>query len=168
MNRKKYLCRIWCKVPPVLFTILFSLFTIPAGAQNGAQTDSLTIRDVFKAMPDSLVPYLTTNNRLDMMDFMDAKMKAVVKNVLEGESEMVFLSDDSLCVKMNEAVVLELKMEKTDTSMAVCMKKTYNTAGHQKEVITQRFTSSWCPVSLPSSSSTLLRRDEEVMEKPHF
>ena len=164
MIRKKYLYRIWCKVVPVLFTIHFSLFTSLAGAQNAAQT----IRDVFKAMPDTLTPYLTTNNRLDMMDFMDARMKAVVNNGLGGETEMTFLSEDSLCVKMNEAYMVELKLEKADTSMQVCMKKTYITSEHQKEVITQRFTSSWHPISEPSTLSTLLRRDEEVFDKPHF
>ena len=56
------------------------------------------VREVFKSMPDSLAPYLTTNNRLDMIDFMDAKMKSVVTNLLEGETEMLALTDDSLSV----------------------------------------------------------------------
>ncbi|MBR6998224.1 MAG: DUF3256 family protein, partial [Prevotella sp.] len=40
--------------------------------------------DLFKAMPDSLMPYLTKNNRLDMIDFMEANMKAEITNQLEG------------------------------------------------------------------------------------
>ena len=35
-----------------------------------------TMAAVFKEMPDSLFPYLTHNSRLDMLDFMEAKMKA--------------------------------------------------------------------------------------------
>ena len=45
-------------------------FTSQASAQD------LMIRDVFKQMPDSLMPYLSQNNRLDFIDFLDANMKA--------------------------------------------------------------------------------------------
>lgn len=157
-----------------MIVLPFSFFISTSQAQ--------TISDVFKAMPDSLTPYLTTNNRLDLLDFMEAKMKAVVNNELGGETEMTFLSDDSLCVKMNDALTFELKLEKSVSntqsqvldsadsadSVVICLKKTYKTTGHQKEVITQRFSSSWCPVSKPSVTSTLLRRDDEVFDKPYF
>ena len=43
-----------------------------------ASAQDLKIRDVFKQMPDSLMPYLTGNNRLDFIDFMDSNMKASV------------------------------------------------------------------------------------------
>ncbi len=157
-----------------MIVLPFSFFISTSQAQ--------TISEVFKAMPDSLTPYLTTNNRLDLLDFMEAKMKAVVNNELGGETEMTFLSDDSLCVKMNDALTFELKLEKSVSntqsqvldsadsadSVVICLKKTYKTTGHQKEVITQRFSSSWCPVSKPSVTSTLLRRDDEVFDKPYF
>ena len=61
-----------------------------------AQQSDLSVRDALKLMPDSLVPYLSLNNRLDMVDFMDAKMRAAVDNSLGGESEMTFLSDELL------------------------------------------------------------------------
>lgn len=151
-----------------MIVLPFSFFISTSQAQ--------TISEVFKAMSDSLTPYLTTNNRLDLLDFMEAKMKAVVNNELGGETEMTFLSDDSLCVKMNDALTFELKLEKSVStqvldsadsadSIVICLKKTYKTSGHQKEVITQRFSSSWCPVSKPSVTSTLLRRDDEVFDK---
>ena len=81
-----------------------------------AQQADLSIRDALKLMPDSLVPYLTVNNRLDMIDFMDAKMKAAVDNALTGETEMIYLSDDSLAIKMSEASLLTMKVVKQDTT----------------------------------------------------
>ena len=100
----------------IIFLILqFSFLTSPA--QN--------VREVFKSMPDSLTPYLSMNNRLDMMDFMDAGMKAVVTNQLGGDTEMTFLSDDSLSVKMNETLLLDLKLQKQDTATVVILKRTY-------------------------------------------
>ena len=133
-----------------------------------AQTDSLTIRQVFNTMPDSLTAYLTTNNKLDMIDFMDAKMKATVNNKLGGESQMLYLSDDSLCVKMSAALQMELWLERTDTAAVVVLKRTYQMTGCQKEVLVNRFTSSWHPIGDAIVQSTLLRRDDEVFAKPHF
>lgn len=133
-----------------------------------AQTKPLNIREVFKQMPDSLLPYLTNNNRLDMMDFMDAKMKAAVDNMLGGESEMTFLSDDSLCIKMSDAMTLELKLQTENNEQIIMMKRTYQTAKRQKEILINSFSSSWRPISEVSLESTLLKRDDEVISKPHL
>ena len=40
----------------------------------------LKMRDVFNHMPDSLMPYLSHNNRLDFIDFIDSNMKSEVRN----------------------------------------------------------------------------------------
>lgn len=130
-----------------------------------AQGDSLNIREAFKQMPDSLLPYLTQNNRLDMMDFMDAKMKAAVDNLLGGESEMLFLSDDSLCIKMNESMNMELKMLRDEIEPIILMKRTYKISERQKEILIGRYSSSWRSISEISVESTLLKRDEDVIEK---
>ena len=126
------------------------------------------VRELFKTMPDSLAPYLTVNNRLDMMDFVDAGMKAIVTNQLGGDTEMTFLSDDSLSVKMNSAFLLDLKIQKQDTTTVVCLKRTYLTQKGQYEVVSQTFTSYWHPLSKPVVESTLSKRDDELMTLPHF
>ena len=36
-----------------------------------ASADGVKIRDVFREMPDSLMPYLSLNNRLDFIDFIE-------------------------------------------------------------------------------------------------
>ena len=126
------------------------------------------VRELFKTMPDSLAPYLTVNNRLDMMDFVDAGMKAIVTNQLGGDTEMTFLSDDSLSVKMNSAFLLDLKIQKQDTTTVVCLKRTYLTQKGQYERVSQTFTSYWRPLSKPVVESTLSKRDDELMTLPHF
>ena len=127
-----------------------------------------TIRDVFRTMPDSIMPYLTKNAKLDMMDFMNANMKAAVNNELGGESQMLFLSDDSLAVKLSDALMLELFLEKVDTNMVIAMKRTYKIKERHEEVLINRFSSSWRPMSESLVRSTLLGRDDEVFSKPHF
>ena len=147
---------------------LFLLFLLCSSVACMAQMQTQTARELFKSMPDSLVPYLSTNNRLDMIDFMDAKMKAVVTNSLGGETEMVFLSDDSLAVKMNESSLLSMKTMQVDTAMIVVLHRTYYTKRNQYEVVSQTFNSYWLPLSKPVIESTLLKRDDDLRNLPHF
>ena len=83
--------------------------------------DTLTVRKVFAEMPDAVVPYLTTNNRLDMLDF----MKAEVTNDLGGKSLMTALSDDSISIRLNEASQLDMLLltatEEIDSCRQVLM-----------------------------------------------
>ena len=141
---------------------LLVILLISVAAIGQAQT----IRDAFKAMPDSLTPYLTANNRLDMLDFMDAKMKAVVTNELDGQTEMLFLSDDSLSIKMSNALTLELKVEQIDTTTVLRLKRIYHVNHDRAQTILTRYdTSTWQALSTEVLSSTLQRRDEEIKNK---
>ena len=74
----------------------------------------LKMRDVFNHMPDSLMPYLSHNNRLDFIDFIDSNMKSEVRNKLGGTSEMTALTDDSLAIRMSDALQVNLLLMKLD------------------------------------------------------
>ena len=91
-----------------LLAIMFAAMMGQASAQD------MLIRDVFKQMPDSLMPYLTQNNRLDFIDFMDSNMKAVVTNRLTGTSEMTALTDDSLSIRMSDGLRVDLLLMTLD------------------------------------------------------
>ena len=60
----------------VLTTLLSAQTVASADSLTTAQADSLTAADIFRQLPDSLTPYLSQNNRLDMLDFMSANMQA--------------------------------------------------------------------------------------------
>jgi len=144
------------------------LFVILMGACLPVMAQRPNIRDVFKAMPDSLTPYLTTNNRLDLMDFLDASMKSSVGNMMEGQTEMVSLTDDSLSLVMNEVMTLDLWTEPVDTGTVICLRRTYRLNSRQQQVVEERFSRDWLSIKKKTSISTLLRRDEDIREKPHF
>ena len=91
---------------------LFAAFLALIVSQASAQT--LTIRDVFKQMPDSLMPYLTKNDRLDFIDFIDSDMKAEVTNRMSGNSEMTSVSDDSLSIRMSDALRVDMLLMTLD------------------------------------------------------
>lgn len=86
-----------------LLPILTAIFmALPLNAEL------LKARDALSQMPDSIIPYLSKNNRLDLIDFMDSGMKARVQNSFDGYTELVALADDSLTLRLNEASVLKL------------------------------------------------------------
>lgn len=61
-------------------------------------------------MPDTLFPYLSRNNKLDMVDFMESGMKAEVNNIFGGMSEMTVLTDSFCAITLNEAVTVEMRL----------------------------------------------------------
>ena len=149
------------KVLLLLFTLCFAL---------GSHAQEKTMSEFFKAMPDSLLPYLTTNNRLDMLDFMEAKMKAEVTNLLEGKSEMTVLTCDSLSIRMSNVLRIDMKVvsvpEPVDSSTQVIrVVRTYQLNDKQSERVVDVYSTSWRRLSSVVEQSTLLRRDEELLTK---
>ncbi len=106
----------------ICFLFFFGILAAPA--------QEVTMRDVFSQMPDTIVPYLDKNNRLDFVDFIDSHMDAVVNNSLGGKSTMDTLTADYLSLKLNDASSLQMKLlpVKTPVDSAqqiVCLVRTY-------------------------------------------
>ena len=113
-----------------------------------APAQHLTIRDVFKSMPDSLMPYLSNNNRLDFIDFMDSNMRAVVRNSFGGMSEMTILADDSLSVRMSDALRIDIMLltldEPIDTiRQVVVFAESFLTDSVYGETVVKFYTPDW-------------------------
>ncbi len=68
------------------------------------------IRDYFSNMPDSIMPLLTKTDRLDMIDFLDNDMKAVVINRFKGSSELLELSDYYLNLNYTEKSNYQIRL----------------------------------------------------------
>ncbi len=105
------------------------IWAMMAALSVSAQT---TMRDVLRQMPDTLLPYLTENNRLDMIDFMDSGMRAEVSNIFDGKSELTRLTDNYARLWLNQAVTVEMQLfdvtEPVDSAtQIVCMVTTYGT-----------------------------------------
>ena len=80
------------------------------------------IRQWFTAMPDSVMPLLTKNNRLDFIDFVDCGMTAIVTNRLDGKSRMDTLTDDYLLVSYTSSCEVAMKLlPVNDSTDVLCM-----------------------------------------------
>lgn len=69
-----------------------------------------SMREVFRAMPDSILPTLTQTNRLDMLDFCEAKMRAAVTDRLDTECVLDTLCADYLSLSLGDGVRVEMKL----------------------------------------------------------
>ena len=149
---------------------------IMALANLNAQT--VLIRDLFAAMPDSILPTLSKTNRLDLIDFIDAKMRAEVDNALAGSTIMTALTNDSLSLRMSDALRVDMFLreagEETDSSRwVICVVRTYTLPSTQgQEQVARYYSVGWRPLSpvpplmhpLVLSPSTILREDEHLRE----
>ena len=160
-----------------LFTglLLLASLTVRAG--------ELKIQDVFKQMPNSVLPTLSENNRLDMLDFMASKMKAEVTNRLGDKSEMTVLTDTTLAIRMSEALQVEMLLLKPEDaagadSQVICLIETFGRDSLSLDSQVSFFTISWEKLNNPPQLSvsdqntisskkvlTILKRDEEILKK---
>ena len=98
-----------------LFIIHYSLFIVCATAQ-------IQMRDVFAAMPDSVLPLVTKNNRLDCIDFIENNMEAKVRNMLDEYVTLEALTSDYARFRTSAASLMELKLlPMSDSTSVLCI-----------------------------------------------
>ena len=150
---------------------------IPVGA-------SAQMADYFRKIPDSLLPTLSENNRLDMLDFMASNMKAEVTNRLGGKSEMTLLTDSTQSIQMSKALKVDMLLLTPETSAdpesedVICLIETFGVDSLSLESTVRFFTPTWQLLNEPPLLSvsdqniisskkvqTILKRDDEILKK---
>ena len=183
----------------VLAGILFFWIPVGASAQNAdsvyvdedevlvdvvVDTLYMAIADCFREIPDSLLPTLSRNNRLDMLDFVESKMKAEVTNRLGGKSEMTSLTDSTLSIQMSNALKVDMLLltpespADTNSEEVICMIETFGSDSLSLDSKVRFFTLSWELLNEPPQLSvsdkntisskkvqTILKWDEKILKK---
>lgn len=152
-----------------LSILLLLLMALNVSAQH-------KVGDLFREMPDSLLPLLTRNNRLDLIDFCEAQMKSEVQNHLEGTSVMIQLNNDSLHLRLNDALSIKLYLEEAletydSCQQVVCMVQTYRLASSdEEESVIDYYTVRWNRLAAPKLAATrrlphssILRQDDKLL-----
>ena len=109
-----------------IFLAILALSWVVTGAAQ------VTMRDVLRQLPDTLVPYLKENARLDFIDFIESNMKAEVSNILEGKSELTKLTDHYAMLSLTQTSKLEMRLldttEEVDSAhQLLCIVRSYGT-----------------------------------------
>ena len=145
------------------------LCTMSISGREGEATDSVasptvSIREAFKQMPTSLLPTLSENNRLDMIDFIDSNLKAEVDNLLGGKSEMTALSDDSISIKVSDALQMTVLLLKPlspidSIDQVICIAQTFGTDSLSLSTKIEYYSPEWVKLdSTPNFSSADKKR----------
>ena len=83
---------------------------------------STNMHTVFSNMKDEILPILTKNSRLDLIDYIDNNMQAKVRNRLDGFTTMETLTDNYCRIKLAENSSMEIKLlkrENNDTIISI-------------------------------------------------
>lgn len=88
----------------IIIIYVLSLFCVQMGAQD------LTASQLFRQMPDSLLPYLSQGNRLDLIDFVESGMESKVTDGLDGSVRLTKLTTDYLMLELSQSSSLEMKL----------------------------------------------------------
>lgn len=105
----------------LLFFILHSSLFI------GCAMAQPLMRDVFAAMPDSILPMVTKNNRLDCIDFIENNMEAKVRNVADEYVTLEALTKDYARFRTSAASIMEMKLLPVDSAFVLCIVTTAQT-----------------------------------------
>lgn len=73
------------------------------------------MKEIFTEMPDSILPLLSRNDRLDCVDFIENGIENTVINALKGQSRLTFLSPSIAKVQLSEQVEVQLNKLNTST-----------------------------------------------------
>lgn len=116
---------------------LLPLATHAFPVMEGHGVDTLSMETLFSTMPDSIIPYLSKNNRLDMMDFMKSKMTAAVENSFGQKTVMTDFTPDYIKVQLHKGCDLEMRrfsyVGNSHENTAVCVVFTFK-EGEQNQL----------------------------------
>ncbi len=125
-----------------------------------------TMRDVFAQLPDSVLPYMSQNNRLDCIDFFENGMEARVKNRLDEPVVLTSLTTDFLSIETSTASTVEMKLVPSDSDTLICVSRTY--MGPTPDSDVRLYTLGWTFVERlprPAVAEFLIQRNHEPMEQ---
>lgn len=138
---------------------------------GGLHARNVKMSDVFRQMPDTLLPYLSQNNRLDMIDFKASGMDADIVNGFDEHTRLNVLTDNYMNMTLSHASSLELKLLDATVALpdsADCIVCVVHTVGTDRKSSTVKFyTSRWTelaaiPCPMPDDAKTFIVRPDTM------
>lgn len=91
-----------------------------AAATSSILADGLKMKDVFARTPEAVLPLLSTNNKLDCIDFIENDMEAKVRNKADEYEELKQLTDNYLLMQTSQKAHTEMRLlSSTDSTFTV-------------------------------------------------
>ena len=147
----------------LLVLSLLTLCTLTVGAKS--------MVDIWKAIPDSLMPYVDRKHRTEMVEFIRMGLKGDVDNLLGSKSTMDSLTSNFIQVRASEAMMIQIKrLPRQGSDSILCVVRTW--FGPVKSSRIQLYTENWKPIeqdalgnrSLDSMLPMFISRPEGMTE----
>lgn len=101
-----------------------------------------TMRQLWIDMPDSLVEYLNTTKRTEMVDFYDMGVKAETANLLMGATVLDSITESYADISLNECARMQLALLKASNGDSIlCMVRTF--MGEAPESVVSFYDTKW-------------------------
>lgn len=135
-------------------------------ASMGAGARSM--KDLLVSMPDSLVPFLDKNLRLELAELQEMGVKSEVTNLLGDTSVMDTLTNDFLQLRTSRVSTLQMKkLPVQGGDSLLCVVNTF--AGPEKDSELWLYTQDWKPVpctfDLQSKVGVLVQKPDTMSEE---
>ena len=89
-----------------------------------ARVQAQDMRTLFLNAPDGIFPLLSSNDRADMVDFIEARMTAKVTNRLDGVSVLRELTADYMSLATTASSTMDIKLLPVQGDTVICVVKT--------------------------------------------
>ncbi len=124
----------------LIYTFIALVFSINASAKS--------MEEIWNSIPDSIIPYIDRNHRLEMTEFIKMGLTGDVDNMLSGKSIMDTITTDYIHLTLNGSTTMELKrLPYIDGDSMICVVTTWS--GPEKESDVRFYTQLWQHVDLP-------------------
>lgn len=106
-----------------------------------------SMREIWTSLPDSLLPYVDQNHRLEMVEFIDMHLRGDVDNLFGGKSEMDTISSDYIGLTLTPSSVMQIKrLPVAGGDSLLCMVKTWK--GPAAESTVTFYHQDWSPAAV--------------------
>lgn len=130
------ICYFCTKMKQLILIVGLLCAVLPSGGR--------TMKDLFKEMPDSIVPLLTREDRLDCIDFLESGMKANVKNRFGELSSLQALTATYAAIDLTASSRMEMRMMPDGRDTLVCVVHTWLTPIPMSDIAF--YSSAWQPL----------------------
>lgn len=117
-----------------------------------------TMEKLFAAMPDSLVPVMSETNRLDCVDFYKSRMKPNVRNVYDGKSSIIRMTEDYMLLSPTSCSQVEMKTYTTTGGNRI-IAFAYTYFAPARETVLGLYDTKWEPLEVSDYIGIPGRRD---------
>ncbi|PTL25053.1 hypothetical protein C3V39_10030 [Prevotella sp. oral taxon 820] len=94
-----------------------------------------SMKDLWLTMPDSIIPYLNANDRLQFIDYNDLHVQATVTNKLQGECKMDTLTSNYVHVSLTPCSSIEMRLlPYANNDSILCVVKTYGDENKESQI----------------------------------